>query len=53
MDPLSIILTIAACVGGLVILYFIIGLISMALGLRALKKADDDFFKRGGSHFRR
>lgn len=57
MDPIAIILTIAACIGGLILLYFIIALIVLAIGAKQAKKTfdafDDDFFNRPGSRFRR
>ena len=59
MDPIAIILTIAACIGGLILLYFIIAVIVMAIGAKQAKKFiqedpfKDDFFNRPGSHFRR
>lgn len=57
MDPIAIILTIAACIGGLILLYFIIALIVTSIFAKRAKKTfesfDDDFFNRPGSHFRR
>jgi hypothetical protein len=43
MDPIAIILTIAACLGGLVILYIIGALIMFAFAVHQAKKLDDGF----------
>jgi hypothetical protein len=57
MDPIAIILTIAACIGGLFLLYFIVAVIVISIAARKAKKTldsfDDDFFNRPGSNFRR
>lgn len=57
MDPIAIILTIAACIGGLILLYFVIALIATAIFAKKAKQTfdaiDDDFFNRPGSRFRR
>jgi len=53
MDPIAIILTIAACIGGLILLYFIIALIIFSIGAKQAKKTldafDDDFFRPGSN----
>jgi hypothetical protein len=53
MDPIAIILTIAACIAGLVALYFVFALTMFVIASKRAKKfmADDDFFK--DSPFRR
>ncbi|MEV7472255.1 hypothetical protein AB0N33_00895 [Pseudarthrobacter oxydans] len=57
MDPIAIILTIAACIGGLILLYFIIALIVTTIFAKKARQTfeafDEDFFNRPGSHFRR
>jgi uncharacterized membrane protein len=57
MDPIAIILTIAACIGGLVLLYLIAALVMFKIASKQAKKTfeafDDDFFNRPGSNFRR
>jgi hypothetical protein len=55
MDIIAIILTSAACVGGLFLLYGIIAAVMLTFAAKKAKKAmddfDDDFFKN--SPFRR
>jgi len=56
MDPISIILTIAACIGGLFLLYFILALIVATIGIRKAKKwaeEESGSFTFPGSNFRR
>jgi len=50
MDIIAIILTIAACIGGLIVLYLIGALILFAVGVRQAKKwAEEDDFNYAGS----
>lgn len=56
MDPIAIILTIAACIGGLILLYVIVAVILFAIAAKQAKKTFDAFdydSDRPGSHFRR
>lgn len=53
MDLIQIILTIAACIGGLILLYVVIAAIAIAIAVRKGKKAMDDFDARFDRNFRR
>lgn len=53
MDPIQIILTIAACIGGLFLLYIIVAAIAISIAGRKAKKAMDDFDARFDRNFRR
>lgn len=43
MDPVTIILVIAGCIAGLLLLYFLIALTMFLIGVRQVKKVADDF----------
>ena len=53
MDPIAIILTIAACIGGLVVLYVALAAIVISIAARKAKKEFDDFDAKFGRSFRR
>jgi hypothetical protein len=46
MDIIAIILTVAACIGGLFLLYAIIAAVAISVAARKAKKAMDDFDAR-------
>jgi hypothetical protein len=49
MDIITIILTIAACIGGLFLLYIIIAAVALVIAKKQVKKFHDDF---SHDHFR-
>jgi len=53
MDPIAIILTIAACIGGLFLLYVIVAVIAISIAARKTRKALDDFDAKFDRSFRR